>query len=374
MLQKKNNCREKILEGNMKGIGFVGCGDISGIYLSNITGLFKNLNIVGVCDLIPERSEKAAKEYGIGKVYKNMHELFADPEVDIVLNLTRPYEHYDVSIAALNAGKHLYTEKPLGASYDEAKKIMALAKEKNLRVGGAPDTFLGAGLQTCRKLIDEGAIGEVFGASAYMVCRGHESWHPDPEFYYKYGGGPMLDMGPYYLTAMVSLLGAVKTVTAMTKISLAEREITSSPKNGTIIKVEVPTYVTGIMNFCSGAIGTIFTTFDVHTAQVPRIEIYGSEGTLCVPDPNYFEGPVRLYTSETGEFTEKPLQFKYSENSRALGLSDMAEAINSNRKTRASGELLIHINEIMAGFHRASDEQSFVEMQTTAERPEPMEK
>jgi len=356
----------------MKRIGFVGCGDISGIYLTNITNLFKELEITGVCDLIPERSEKAAKEYNIKKIFKDMHELFADPEVDIVLNLTRPYEHYDVSIAALNAGKHLYTEKPLGASYDEAKKIMSLAKEKKLYVGGAPDTFLGAGLQTCRKIIDSGEIGSVFGASAYMVCRGHESWHPDPEFYYKYGGGPMLDMGPYYLTALVSLLGAVKTVTGMTKVSLGERTITSQPKNGTIIKVDVPTYVTGIMNFQSGAIGTIFTTFDVHTAQVPRIEIYGSEGTLCVPDPNFFEGPVRLFASGADGFVEKPLQFEYPENSRGLGLAEMAKAIEAKRKARASGELLIHINEIMAGFHTASDEQRFVEMQTSVERPEPM--
>jgi len=356
----------------MKNIGFVGCGDISGIYLENITNLYKDLFITGVCDLIPERSEKAAKEFGIKKVYKDMHELFADPEIDIVLNLTRPYEHYDVSIAALNAGKHLYTEKPLGASFDEAEKIMALAKEKNLYVGGAPDTFLGAGIQTCRKLIDDGVIGEVFGASAYMVCRGHETWHPDPEFYYKYGGGPMLDMGPYYLTALVSMLGAVKTVTGMTKISLGERLITSQPKNGTVIKVDVPTYVTGIMNFKSGAIGTIFTTFDVHTAQVPRIEIYGSEGTLCVPDPNFFEGPVRLYAAGDDKFVEEKLLFEYPENSRGLGLADMAKAIESNRKARASGELLIHVNEIMAGFHKASDMQTFIEMQTTVERPEPM--
>ena len=358
----------------MKNIGIVGCGDISGIYLSNITKTFKNLKIVGVCDLIPERSEKAAKEYGINKIYKDMNELFADSEIDIVLNLTRPYEHYDVSIAALSAGKHLYTEKPLGASFDEAKKIMALAMEKNLYTGGAPDTFLGAGLQTCRKLIDDGAIGSVFGAAAYMVCRGHESWHPDPEFYYKYGGGPMLDMGPYYLTALVSMLGSVKTVTGMTKISLAERKITSQPHNGTIIKVDVPTYITGIMNFLNGAIGTIFTTFDVHTAQVPRIEIYGSEGTMCVPDPNYFEGPVRIFTPETNEFKEQPLMFEYSENSRGLGLSDMANAIETGKKARASGELLFHVNEIMEGFHKANDEQRFIEINSYVERPVPMDR
>jgi len=357
----------------MKGIGFVGCGDISGIYLQNITNLYKDLKIIGVCDLIHERAEKAAKGYGIEKIYKDMFELFADPEVDIVLNLTRPYEHFDVSIAALKAGKNIYSEKPLGASLEEAKKIMALAKEKNLYIGGAPDTFLGAGLQTCRKLIDDGIVGDVFGASAYMVCRGHESWHPDPEFYYKYGGGPMLDMGPYYLTALISLLGPVDTVTGMTKISLPERTITSMPFNGKVISVDVPTYVTGLMKFESGAIGTIFTTFDVHTAQVPRIEIYGSDGTLCVPDPNFFDGPVRFFKGGADDFAEIPLQFEYPENSRGLGLADMAKAIETGRKNRANGNVLFHVNEIMAGFHKASDEQNFVKINSTMERPAPMD-
>ena len=357
----------------MKGIGFVGCGDISGIYLTNITNLYKELKIVGVCDLIRERSERAAKEYNIGKVYADMHELFADSEVDIVLNLTRPYEHMDVTIAALSAGKHVYSEKPIGASLEEADKIMALVREKNLYIGGAPDTFLGAGLQTCRKLIDDGAIGEVFGASAYMVCRGHETWHPDPEFYYKYGGGPMLDMGPYYTTALVSLLGPVKSLTGMTKISMPTRTITSQPHNGTVVKVDVPTYVTGLMKFTNGAVGSIFTTFDVYKAQVPFIEIYGSEGTLSTPDPNYFEGPVRLYKGGSDDFVEMPLQFEYSENSRALGLADMAKAIETGRKARASGDLLYHICEIMTGFKKASDDESFIKLESTVERPDPME-
>lgn len=356
----------------MKGIGFVGCGNISGIYLSNISNMFNNLRTVGVTDLIHERSEYAASQYGIGKIYKDMHELFADPEVDIVLNITRPYEHFDVSIAALNAGKHLYTEKPLGASLEEAEKIMALATEKNLYVGGAPDTFLGAGIQTCRKLIDDGYIGEVFGASAYMVNRGHEHWHPDPEFYYKYGGGPMMDMGPYYLTALISLLGAVDSVTGMSKISLPERTISSQPHYGAVITVDVPTYVTGIMRFTSGAIGTIFTTFDVHTAQVPCIEIYGSKGTLCVPDPNYHGGPVRLYTESTGCFKEIPLMFDYSENCRSLGLADMAIAIETGIKARASGEMQLHVNEIMDGFERADREQRFIKLKYSTTRPEPM--
>ena len=356
----------------MKRIGFVGCGDISGIYLENITNMFSELEIIGVCDLIPQRSENAAKKYNIKKVYKDMYELFADPEVDIVLNITRPYEHFDVSMAALEAGKNVYSEKPLGASFEEARKIRDKARDKNLIIGGAPDTFLGAGIQTCRKLIDEGAIGDVFGASAYMVCRGHESWHHDPEFYYKYGGGPMMDMGPYYLTALISMLGPIKTITGMSKISMSERLITSQPFHGTKIKVDVSTYVTGTMCFDSGAIGTIFTTFDVHIAQVPRIEIYGSEGTLCVPDPNYFEGPVRLHKGGTEGFKEIPLAFDYSENCRALGLADMAKAIETGRKARANGDLTYHVVEVMTGFERASTERKFIDIESTVERPEPM--
>jgi predicted dehydrogenase len=356
----------------MKKIGFIGCGNISGIYFENITNLFKEIEIIGVTDIVRDRAENAAEKYGIKKVYKDMTELLADSEVDIVFNLTRPYEHFNVTMAALEAGKHVYTEKPLGASLDEAIKMRDLAKKKNLQIGGAPDTFLGAGLQTCRKLIDDGFIGDVFGASAYMVCRGHESWHPDPEFYYKYGGGPMMDMGPYYLTALISLLGSVKTVTGMTKASLSERTITSQPFHGKKIQVDVPTYITGTMNFQNNAIGTIFTTFDVYTAQVPRIEIYGSAGTLCVPDPNYFDGPVRLSRGGMQDFAEVPLLFDYKENSRGLGLADMAKALETGRSVRAGGDLLFHIVEIMTGFERASNERKFIDMESTVERPKPM--
>ena len=196
----------------MKKIGIVGIGCISGIYLENITNRFRNIEVVGVCDLIRERAEAAVAKYPIPKLYEDMHELFADPEVDIVLNLTRPYQHYDVSKAALLAGKHVYSEKPLGASFEEGLELVKLAEERGLWIGGAPDTFLGAGIQTCRKLIDEGAIGDVVGATAFMTGHGPESWHPDPAFFYKFGGGPMMDMGPYYVTALVNLLGAVKRV------------------------------------------------------------------------------------------------------------------------------------------------------------------
>ncbi|MEG0325217.1 MAG: Gfo/Idh/MocA family oxidoreductase [Cellulosilyticaceae bacterium] len=353
-------------------IGIVGCGDISGIYLKNITNLFKEIEIIGVCDLIEEKAKKAVEEYHMPKLYADMYELFADEEVDIVLNLTRPYEHYGVTKEAIKAKKHVYSEKPLAATLEEGKELVALAKESNVRIGGAPDTFLGAGLQTCRKLIDAGFIGTPVGASAFMVCRGHESWHPDPEFYYKHGGGPMMDMGPYYITALVSLLGGVQTVTGMSRISFPQRIITSQPKYGEIVDVDVPTYTTGLMQFESGAIGTIFTTFDVMTAEVPRIEIYGSEGTLSVPDPNTFDGPVRLYRTKEEGFKEIPLTHDYRENSRALGLADMAKAIQIGRKSRASSELTYHVLEIMSGFETSAVSGKHVRIESQVECIESM--
>ena len=330
-------------------IGFVGCGAISGIYLENITKRFKEIEIIGVCDLIRERAENAVKNYNIPKLYNDMYELFADPEVDIVLNITRPYEHFDVTMAALDAGKPVYCEKPLGASLEEGKKIMAKAKEKGLWVGGAPDTFLGAGIQTCRKLIDDGEIGDIVGCAGFMICHGHETWHPDPAFYYKYGGGPMFDMGPYYLTALVNLCGNVEAVSAMTRTTFPERLITSQPHYGEIVKVDVPTLYAGNMRFVNGAVGTLYTTFDVYYPGQARLEVYGTKDTLFVPDPNGFGGPVKLY--KPGEdVKEIELGFDYAMNSRALGLADMAKALQCGRPFRANSNQTFHVLEIMEGF------------------------
>jgi predicted dehydrogenase len=353
-------------------IGFVGCGAISGIYLENITKVFKEIEIIGVCDLIRERAENAVKKYNIPKLYNDMYELFSDPEVDIVLNITRPNEHFEVTMEALKAGKHVYSEKPLAASLDEGKQILSLAKEKGLRVGGAPDTFLGAGIQTCRKLIDEGAIGTPIGGAGFMICRGHETWHPDPEFYYKRGGGPMFDMGPYYLTAMINLLGGVEAVSAMTKKSFEQRKITSKPHDGEIIDVDVDTYIAGTMRFKSGAVGTLFTTFDVYYPGQARLEIYGTDGTLFVPDPNTFGGTVKIFNPTKGE-TEIPLMFEYSQNSRALGLADMAKAIQTGRKSRTDIEQTFHVLEIMEGFTRSGIERREVLIESCYNRSNPMQ-
>ena len=239
-------------------------------------------------------------------------------------------------------------------------------------VGGAPDTFLGAGIQTCRKLIEDGYIGTPIGAAGFMICHGHESWHPDPEFYYKYGGGPLFDMGPYYLTAIVNLLGCVSSVSAMTRVSYPQRIITSRERFGEVIDVEVPTYIAGAMQFESGAVGTLFTTFDVHYDGQARLEVYGSEGTLYVPYPNGFGGPVKLFRPEDGTVRELPLVFGYSENSRALGLADMAKALQTGRRIRANSDQTFHILEIMESFLRSGEEKRQVEILSRFEKTPPM--
>ncbi len=350
------------------GVAMIGVGSISGIYLQNITNVFRELRLVGVCDLIRERAEGAQKTYHVPKLYETMHEAFADPEVDLVLNLTRPYQHFDVTKAALLAGKHVYSEKPLGATWEEGQALAALAKERGLYLGGAPDTFMGAGIQTARRLIDEGRIGEPIGAVAAMTCHGHESWHPDPEFYYKFGGGPMLDMGPYYLTALINLMGGVTEVSGKTKKSFATRLITSEPHNGEVIDVDVPTYVTGTLTFENGAVGTIFTTFDVWGGDGCRIDIYGTKGTLSVPDPNTFGGTVKLLSPD-GKWEEFGTEdFDYAENSRALGLADMAKAIVSGRKSRCDYSQTLHVLEIMTMIERSSEEGRVIPLTTTYER------
>jgi len=349
-------------------VGIVGCGNISDIYLKNCTQTFDILEVVACADLIMERAQAKAEQYNVPKAC-TVEELLADPEIEIVLNLTIPKAHAEVCLAALEAGKNVYVEKPLAVTREDGQKILQIAKEKGLLVGGAPDTFLGGGLQTCRKIIDDGWIGEPVAATAFMMCHGHESWHPDPEFYYKVGGGPMFDMGPYYLTALVSLMGPIKRVTGSAQITFPERVITSQPKYGTRISVDVPTHVAGILDFETGAVGTIITSFDVWAAQLPRIEIYGSLGTLSVPDPNTFGGPVFIKKAGDNEWKEMPLSHGYTENSRGIGVADMAYALRTGRTHRANGELTYHILDVMHAFDDASKEGKHIMMNSTCQRP-----
>lgn len=353
-------------------IGILGLGAISGIYLKNLTQLFREVEVAGVYDLVSEKTDAAKSEYGIHKAYSSMEELLEDPEIDIVLNLTRPFEHYATTKAALLAGKHVYSEKPLAATYEEGRELVALAQEKNLMLGGAPDTFLGAGIQTCRKLIDSGFIGRPVGACARMICHGHESWHPAPAFYYQHGGGPMMDMGPYYLTALVNLLGKADGLTGITSKSFDTRTITSSPHYGEVVKVEVPTHVNGILQFANGAVATITTTFDVYYDSSASLEIYGTRGTLRVPDPNCFGGPVMLLRPEDGAFREIPLTFDYGENSRGLGLADMAKALRAGRDMRAGCQQTLHVLEIMTAFEKSSREGRYIPLESSYERKDAM--
>ncbi|MCK5759363.1 MAG: Gfo/Idh/MocA family oxidoreductase, partial [Clostridiales bacterium] len=276
-------------------VGIVGCGAISGIYLKNLTHMFKNTYVKAVCDLDREKAEKAAAEYGIENVYA-LEEMLADDDVAIIVNLTTPKAHYSICKKALEAGKHVYVEKPLCVEFEEGRELVILAAEKGLMIGAAPDTFLGAGIQTCINIINTGKIGQPTSATAFMMWPGHESWHPDPEFYYKKGGGPMFDMGPYYLTALVNMLGSVDSVAGMTGMAFEERTITSKKKFGKKVEVEVPTHINGMLKFKNRVVGNIITSFDVLGHHMPRIEVHGTEGSLSVPDPNTFGGPVLIKT------------------------------------------------------------------------------
>jgi len=387
----------------MVKIAMIGVGAISGIYLKNITEVFTEIELVGLCDLIPERAENGlafireqqAKGFKCPtpKIYKDMYEAYNDPEVNVILNLTRPCEHYDVTKAALEHGKHVYEEKPLAVDMAEASELYDLAKSKNLLLGGAPDTFMGAGIQTARKVIDCGLIGDIVGADCAMICRGHETWHPDPEFYYKRGGGPMLDMGPYYVTALVNLLGEAKSVAGMTKKTFPTRLITSQPHFGTTVTVDVDTHLTGIIEFSSGAIVTIITTFDAHYTSQARFEVFGTEGTLVVPDPNTFGGPVLLFRREDMVFRgpmvdpalikpeeisayrgyrQIPLMLGYRDNSRGLGLADMCKALETGRDFRANSVQQMHVLEILTSFSKSSAERKNIDLTTKYSRGKAM--
>jgi predicted dehydrogenase len=279
--------------GDTMRVGIVGVGTISDAYLRTLPRL-ENLNLVAVADLDPARA-LACAERRDGVRALPLDELYASGDVDLVLNLTIPQAHAEVALAAIAGGKHVYGEKPLALNTTEARGVLAAAAEAGVRVGCAPDTVLGTGVQTARAALDSGLIGRPIAATAFMVTPGHERWHPAPEFYYRPGGGPLLDMGPYYLTALITLLGPVRRVVGMASAPRASRTIGSGPRAGTTFGVEVATHVTGVLEHESGALSTLVMSFDVWAGHLPRIEVYGVEGTLSVPDPNGFDGTVQAF-------------------------------------------------------------------------------
>jgi predicted dehydrogenase len=347
-------------------IGIIGVGNISPAYIKGCRA-FDILNLVACADLDVERARKVAAENNIPKAY-SVDELLSDPEVDIVINLTIPNVHAEVSLKILNAGKHVYSEKPLATRLEEGKAIIDLAASKGLRVGCAPDTFLFGQHQTARKLLDEGIIGESVAAVAFMMSHGPEGWHPNPDFYYAPGGGPMFDMGPYYLTCLVNLFGPAVRVSGTARSSFANR----TAKDGHNIDVKVPTHYTGIVEFASGVSATIIQTFDVWANRLPQLEVYGALGTLTVPDPNgYNPRETTVHIRDKHDWEVMPITHR-EDWARGIGLADMAYGIRDGRAHRASGDLAYHVLEIMSAFETAYNSGTYVQLTSTVERPEPL--
>lgn len=369
-------------------IGLIGCGRISDVYLRTCQK-FDELEVVACASLDAAESEAKAKQYGIPKACAPA-EIFADPDIDCVLNLTIPAVHAEISLAALVAGKHVYSEKPFVTDIEDGKKILTLAKQKGLHVGNAPDTFLGGRWQTCRKLIDEGVIGAPTGVTAFVGTHGVERHHPNPDFYYLNGGGPLLDLGPYYLTAMVFLLGPIRRVCGMSRRTFDQRMIESQPRHGEMMNVEVDTHVQSMIEFDTGVIGSMTMSFDVWDSEMPRLEIYGEKGTICIPDPdpvhgaNIFQGEVWYRTRESSRWSYQPRVqgldnwltaeniHGFNEDSRGLGLLDLAYAVRDQRPARASGEMAQHIYEIMSGILESPKSGQFVNIESTCAIPDPL--
>lgn len=350
----------------VKRLGIIGCGTISQAYV-NATKTFSILDIVACADINLEAAKAAAQKWGIEAL--SVDDLLARSDIDIILNLTIPQAHAAVTIQALEAGKHVHLEKPLALDRAEGQKVVDKAKALGLRVSSAPDTFLGAGIQTSRKLIDEGAIGKVVAGTAFMMCPGHEYWHPNPAFYYAKGGGPVFDMAPYYLTALVNLLGPIRQVSASAAITYPTRTISSEPKNGEVISVEVPTHVSGSLVFHSGAIITLIMSFDVFKHTTHPIELHGELGSMQVPDPNTFGGEVKLSIGRNAEWEAQPLVNNYTDNMRGIGAADLAYAISIDRPHRCHSDVAFHVLDVMQALHESSEQAKHITIQSTCERP-----
>ena len=351
------------------GIGIIGTGNISDAYLK-AAPQFPVLEVVACADINMDAARTKAAAYGIEAL--TVDELLADPRIAIVLNLTTPQHHVPVGLQAIAAGKHVYSEKPLAIALEDGMRLVEAAAKAGLRVGCAPDTFLGGSHQTARKAIDAGAIGTPLAGTAFMMVPGHELWHPNPDFYYRPGGGPMFDMGPYYLTCLVNMLGPVESVVGAARASYPTRTIGSGAREGETFAVEVPTHISALLQFRNGAAVTITTSFDVWKHGHSHLEIYGSAGSMLVPDPNRFDGPVQVSDGQ-GEWTEVEATHLYGDgNYRILGLADMAQAIIDNRPHRASHELSLHVLEIMDAILHSAESGSRIALTHPAARPEPM--
>lgn len=360
------------------GVGIIGAGNISTAYLT-LSRAFRAIEVRAVADIRPEIAEAQAEKHGVRAT--SVDALLASPDIDMVVNLTIPAAHYGVTRQILEAGKHAYSEKPLVLTLEEGESLRDLAAAKNLRVGSAPDTFLGGSHQQARAEIDAGAIGNVVAGSAHVMSRGMEHWHPAPDFFFQPGAGPMLDVGPYYVTNLIQLLGPVRRVAALTSMATPTRTILSEPRRGETIEVRTPTNIHGLLEFASGATITISTSWDVWAHRHAPMELYGTEGSLFLPDPNWFGGmlekagrdaviaPLDPWDHPFGRINQQHRTAGPKANYRTAGLAEMAQAIAERRPHRCSLELAVHAVEVMTGVLLSGEEGRFVDMTTTCERP-----
>ena len=355
-------------------VGVVGCGTISTAYLTNMKAS-PHLRVVACADAVPQRAEQRATEFGLRALAPE--ELVTDPDVELVVNLTVPNAHAPINLASLKAGKHVYTEKPFAATREEASSVLEEAAKRGLQVGCAPDTFLGSGLQTCFLLLQRGDLGDPLAASAFMLNRGPENWHPNPGFFFSAGGGPMLDVGPYHVTALVCMLGPARRVTGMSRILYPERKAERGPRAGEVFTVTTSTFVAGLIEFESGAVATLVMSFGISGHDLPHMQVYCSGGILGVPDPNYFGGPVRVRAAgEESMWQEQPLLYRHTaeqppRNHRGLGVAEMAQGLRRGQAPRASGELGFHVLDVMLGIQESHDSGRHVEISSRV-RPPPL--
>ena len=368
--------------------GILGCGVISRTYAADIRAFYPQLHLAACADVRPESARELADKFEIPKACRP-EELLADPAIEIIINLTPPQFHVELNRQILRAGKHLFSEKPFAQTVREARELVTLAAEKGVLIGSAPDTFLASGLQSMRYYLDAGLIGKPFFVTANMATFGVETWHPNPKPFYSRGSGPLYDMAPYYLSALVSLLGPVESVGAFSAKPSETRHVYTGPLAGTEIPAEIPTHYSAILRMRSGVIANFNISFDIYRSNLPMFEIYGDGGTLAYPDPNFGGGTPKVYRKEQytdtvyqqspeaearrASFRDLPELFTRAKDySRGIGVLDLAAAIERKGENRANGELIIHITEIIEGLMQSAENGAFVQMNTTCRRPEPL--
>ncbi|QQR40853.1 Gfo/Idh/MocA family protein [Devosia rhizoryzae] len=361
------------------GVGIMGAGNISAAYL-RLAPLFKNLEVRAVADIMPEAAQKRGGEFGVKA--QTPDELLKNSELDVIVNLTVPAAHYGVSMDIISAGKHSYSEKPFVLSVEEGLALKKAAEDRGLKVGSAPDTFLGGAHQQAREIIDSGKLGKIMSGTTHVMSRGMEHWHPNPDFFFQPGGGPILDLGPYYITDLVHLLGPVKRLSAFTNMARAEREVTAEgPYKGTFIKVGTPTTIHGVLEFHNGAIVTIGASWDVAAHGHHNIELYGTDGSIFVPDPNFFGGdlvtasldgtrtPVTPWDHPFGKPNQELDKAIPRANYRCAGLADMMLSHETGQTARCGLDVALHVVEVMTGLLKAGETGQVLTLQTTCERP-----